>query len=127
MPFVITKENVTDGFLTSAGDTDIDSFITVMNQADTCLTKNSVSDEIGRRLKILAVRHLLTLGSEGGSVVDQQSASGARRRFAERRSGTTPHLDALRMLDGTGCVTAVLQKSSSVQVRAVGRYSNGLK
>lgn len=121
MSYVITTAEVLDGFSTSASTADLEAYIAVVDQADTCLTANAVPASIGKQLKILGVRHLAEASSDGGSVTQQTSISGASRTFAARRAGETSHLETLRKIDSSGCVIGVMSKGSLVQLRSVGR------
>lgn len=126
MSYAITASEVLDGFSSNASTADLEAYIAVSDQADTCLTANSVPTLIGKQLKILAVRHLAEAGSGGGSVLEQTSISGASRKFAERRAGETSHLETLRKIDAFGCVMNVVSKGALVQLRSVGRSASSI-
>lgn len=123
MSYVITTAEVLDGFSTSASTADLEAYIAVVDQADTCLTANAVPAAIGKQLKILGVRHLAEASNDGGSVTQQTSISGASRTFAARRAGETGHLETLRKIDSFGCVMGAISKGALVQIRSVGRSS----
>ena len=122
MPYTITTSEVKDGFTTGASDADLTAYIAVADQADACLTANSVADAIGKQLKILAVRHMAANATDGGNVTQERAVSGASRSYAERRKGSTGYLDTLRSLDTYGCVMALLVNNQYVQFRSVGKY-----
>lgn len=123
MSYVVTAIEVLYGFSTSASTEDVEAYIAVTDQADDCLTANNVPVAIGKQLKILAVRHLASIGNEKGSVREEQSVSGARRVFMDRKSGETNYLEALRSIDQHGCVLSTVNKNVKVQLRSVGRFS----
>lgn len=125
MSYTITTSEVLDGFSTSASTADLEGYIAIIDIADACLTANAVSTAIGKQLKILGVRHLAASSTDGGSVTEQTSISGASRKFAERRAGETSHLESLRTIDAFGCVMSVITKGALVQLRSVGRASLG--
>lgn len=122
MPYTITTTEVKDGFRTGASDADLTAYIAIADQADACLTANSVADAIGKQLKVLAVRHMASNATDGGDITSERAVSGAQRSYAQRRKGETGYLDTLRSLDKTGCVMAVVSNGGYVQFRAVGRY-----
>ena len=121
MPYVITVAEVKDGFSTSASDADITAYIAFADQADECMTLNSVSDAIGKQLKILFVRHIVTSGRDGGSIASERAVSGASRSFGEFAPGQTGYLDTLKRLDRYGCVYSLLENNAPIQLRSVGR------
>lgn len=123
MPYVITTADVKDGFTTGASDADLTAYIAIADQADACLTDNSVADAIGKQLKILAVRHMASNATDGGNVTQEQAVSGASRSYAQRRKGETGYLNTLRALDKYGCVMSIVSNGGYVQLRAVGRYN----
>lgn len=122
MPYTITTTEVRDGFATGASDADLTAYIAIADQADACLTANSVADAIGKQLKILAVRHMAADATDGGDITSERAVSGAQRSYAQRRKGETGYLNTLRSLDRYGCVVAVVSNGGYVQFRAVGRY-----
>lgn len=125
MALTISASDVTAGYTTSLSTAEIDALITFVDQADACLTNNSVSDAIGQRLKILAVQHMLSLteGNGGGRAISERSASGAARTFSDRKGrglDATTYGALLRQLDQYGCVTAILSNGGGMYLRAVG-------
>lgn len=121
MPYTITVDQVKDGFNSPASDADLAGYIAIVDQADTCLTNNGVAEEIGRQLKLLAVRHIATSQRDGGSVTSEQAVSGASRSYANFRAGDTGYKDLLRQMDSTGCVYATVSRNSFIQLRSIGR------
>ena len=121
MPYVITYEDVTDGFSSSASQADIDAYIAITDIADTCLAANGVPDVVGQRLKVIAVRHMVQ-EADGGQVTQQRAVSGASRSFAQRGDGSTGQLALLKSLDKWGCVYRIVSNSAPVWIGAVGRY-----
>lgn len=121
MPYDITRAEVCDGFSTSASASDLDGYIAVVDQADTCLTAKAVPEDIGKQLKILGVRHLASNANDRGAVTMERAVSGASRMYRTRHSGETGYLETLRTIDSHGCVMGVLNKNSRIQFRAVGR------
>lgn len=121
--YEITVAQVLDGISTGASEADIAGLIAVVDQADACLTSNSVGALLGRQLKILGVRHLAQSAADRGAVVSERAVSGASRTYAERKGGETGHLATLRSIDQYGCVMSVLNRNARVQFRAVGRRS----
>ena len=121
MSYVVTVPEVLDGFSTGATEADVAGFISVVDDANSCLTSNSVPQVVGRRLKILAVRHLLSNSSDRGAVTQERAVSGASRSYRERAAGETGFLETLRTIDKHGCVISVINKNARVQLRSVGR------
>lgn len=121
MSYVITTPEVLEGFQTGASTADVAGFIAVVDQADNCLASNSVSDVVGRQMKILAVRHLLSNSSDRGAVTQERAVSGASRSYKERVAGETGFLETLRTIDTYGCVMSTINKNQRVQLRSVGR------
>lgn len=119
--YAISVASVLDGFSTGASTADVAGFISLVDQADACLTANTVSGAVGKQLKTLAVRHLLANSNDRGSVTMERSTSGAARSYKERRNGDTGFLETLRSVDQHGCVMALLSKGSYVQFRSIGR------
>lgn len=124
MPYTITIEQVKDGFTTSASDADLTAYIIFADQADECLTNNSVADALGQQLKILAVRHMATIQRDGGAITSERAVSGASRSFSSFRAGDTSYKDLLRQIDATGCVYGLVTQNGFLQLRSVGRRSN---
>lgn len=122
MAYEITPTEVKDGFSTGASDADLAAYIAVVDQADACLTANSVDEAIGKQLKILGVRHMAAM-ADGGDVTSQRSVSGAARTFAQTKSPyQTNYAAMLAQIDTYGCVMAIVSNGGKVQLRAVGRY-----
>lgn len=121
MPYTITVAQVRDGFSTPASDADITAYIAFADEADTCLTNNSVLDAIGMQLKILFVRHTATNQRDGGAVTSERAVSGAARAFGQYERGDTGYLDTLRQLDRFGCVYALASNNGFIQLRSAGR------
>ncbi len=121
MPYTITVAEVKDGFTSAASDADLANYIVFADQADPCLTMNSVPDEIGQQLKILYVRHVATNQRDGGAVTSEKAVSGASRSYAEYANGETGYLDTLRQLDQFGCVYALASNNGFIQLRSSGR------
>ena len=126
MSYAITANQVLDGFSTSASNDDIHAYITLMADADACLEANSVSQTVGKQLKILGVRHLASVANDRGNVVEEQAVSGARRRYSDRAGGETSYMQALRSIDRYQCVLRLLNNNARVQLRSVGRFSSNL-
>jgi hypothetical protein len=112
MTYAITSGDVTSGLDGSFAAGDITDYIAIADTADACMTEKGVPFVIGRRLKILYVRHMLTIanGSGAGVVTSVSSASGASRSHAARDAGSSGFGDALKGLDSWGCVMALVRK-----------------
>lgn len=121
MSYVVTVPEVLEGFQTGASEADVVGFIYVVDQADACLAANQVEQGVGRRMKILAVRHLLSNSSDRGAVTQERAVSGASRNYKERAAGETGFLETLRTIDKHGCVISTINKNARVQLRSVGR------
>lgn len=121
MPYTITVAEVKDGFSTSASDSSITAYITLVDQADACMTAQGVPDAIGQQLKILAVRHLLTSERDGGAIMSERAVSGASRSFGQFKAGETGYLNNLKMLDKWGCVYGVVSNNTGIGLLVVGR------
>ncbi|MDH5796928.1 MAG: hypothetical protein OEZ19_00045 [Paracoccaceae bacterium] len=124
MSYAITTADVLDGFTTGASTADLDAYIAVADQADTCLTANGVSVAIGKQLKVLGVRHLAANANDRGAVTQERAVSGASRSYSERLGGETGYLQTLRTIDQYGCVMAAINNNARVQLRSVGRRAS---
>ena len=124
MPFDVTVALVKEGFTTTAGDDEINDLIMIIDQADDCLTANSVAENIGRRLKAIGVRYLLALSSEnaGGHITSQRANDGSARSFSgDSMMSAERLLRQLRAIDKHGCVLAQVESTPSIQLFAAGR------
>jgi len=122
MAVTITVEEVKDGFVTSVPDAEIQIVIDVIAEADACLDKNSVSDNMQRLLKLYAIRHMLWVQSnEGrGSVTSESAPSGASRSYGQWRGDGSPYWGTLKQLDRTGCVRAILDNTANLYFGSIG-------
>lgn len=123
MSYAITTSDVLDGFTTGASTADLEAYIAVVDQADTCLTANSVAAAIGKQLKVLGVRHLASNSNDRGAVTQERAVSGASRTYSARAAGETGYLETLRTIDRYGCVLGTLNYNARVQLRSAGRRS----
>jgi len=112
MTYAITSGDVTDGLDGAFAAGEIAAYIDIADTADECMTLKEVPDVIGQRLKILYVRHMLTIanGSGAGVATSVSSASGASRSHASRDAGSSGFGDALKGLDQWGCVMGLVRK-----------------
>lgn len=124
MAYEITTAEVLDGFSTGASISDLTAFIAVVDQADACLTANSVASAVGKQLKVLGVRHLASSANDRGAVTEERAVSGASRRYKDRIGGETGYLETLRTIDQFGCVMAKINANSRIQLRTAGRRSS---
>jgi 3-dehydroquinate synthase class II len=124
MAYTITTSEVLDGFQTSASTADLEGFIAVVDQADSCLSANGVNGAVGRSMKVLGVRHLATNSTERGAVTQERAVSGASRSYAQRPGGQTSYLATLRSVDRYGCVMAIVSQGAGIQLRAAGRRAS---
>jgi hypothetical protein len=122
--YAVSVAAVLDGFSTGASAGDVAGFISLIDQADECLEANSVPGAVAKQLKVLGVRHLVSNSTDRGSVTQERSASGASRSYGSRRKGDTGYLETLRTIDQYGCVTNIISRNGSVQLRSVGRRSD---
>lgn len=122
MAETITAAEVKDGFTTSAPDSEIALWITLVDQADTCLDANSVAPDIQRILKLTAVRHLLwgQSNSGKGTVTSESAPSGASRSYGQWKGQGSPYWDTLKMADVTGCVRGVIDNKTQMRFMSVG-------
>ena len=125
MAYDITSKEVLDGFSISVSERDVAGYIEIVSQADECMTRNSVPDVIGQRLKVLAVRHMASLvgiDGSGGQVVSQRAQSGASRTFKEADADQGTHYGGLlRQLDSWGCVLGLIENNANFTLRSIGR------
>lgn len=120
--YAITIAGVLSGFSTGAGTEEIAGAIAVVDQADVCLTNNAISPQLGRYLKTLGARHLLSSATSGGGrVKEEEAVSGARRVYADAKGGESGYMETLRTVDKFGCVIGQLNRNARVQFRSVGR------
>ncbi len=128
MPYEITVADIRDGFTTSASDTEIQAYITVVDTADECLAANEVPEAVGQRLKVLAVRHMLLLvanDGSGGTITSQRAVSGASRTLKQPDvMEGTHYATLLKQLDRWGCVWSVIQNNASFSIMSIGRRSD---
>lgn len=122
MAVTITTAEVKDGFSTTVPDSEIALWITLVDQADACLDKNSVADDVQKILKLTAVRHLLwSQSNQGkGTVTSQTAPSGASQSFGQWKGDGSPYWDTLKMADVTGCVRGVIDNKSQMQFMTIG-------
>lgn len=121
MPYVIDIAAVKDGFSTTLSDVMLNGIIAVVNQADACMTRKNVPDELGIALKLAAARHFATINRDGGSVISEHAVSGASRAYSQQRNGETGFLDFIRTADSFGCVYRVVSQNGYIQLRSIGR------
>lgn len=128
MAETITASDVTDGYTTSIPTAEIELMISVVDGADACLDANSVPADTQTLLKIYGVRHMLALmdNSGRGQATSESAPSGASRSFSQwATSGqgltSTRYGALLKQLDRYGCVTAVIDNATGMQLRSVGR------
>lgn len=127
--YTIDLGAVQKGYSATICDVDVDGMIQVVNQADACLAAKSVSAEVGRNLKVLAVRHMLALTSNNGAgvVASERSASGAARSFAGRAGSditSTSYGALLQQLDKSRCVVSLFVGSGSSFLMTIGGSSS---
>lgn len=126
MAVTITAAEVKAGFATSLADDEIALMIAVVDEADTCLDANAVSNSKQTLLKLCGVRHLLALQENDGrgKATSEQAANGAGRSFAQWQGkdlASTRYGAMLKQLDTYGCVRALLENSTNLSIRSVGR------
>ena len=126
MATAITVEDVKLGFATALDDAEIELMIGVVDEADTCLDANSVSEGKQKALKLYGVRHMLSLMENDGrgKATSEQAPSGAGRSFASWQGkdlASTRYGALLKQLDAFGCVTRLLENTNQVSIRSVGR------
>jgi hypothetical protein len=123
MTYAITAQDVTDGLDGAFNADEIAAYIDLADTADDCMTAKGVPGVFGQRLKVLFVRHMLTLGtgSGAGAVTSVSSASGASRSHAARDARSSGFGDALKDLDRWGCVYGLLRAGKPAAIlRSVG-------
>jgi hypothetical protein len=129
--YAISVARVRDGFNTKASEEDIAAFISIVDQADACLTNNSIPTTVGRQLKILATRHMLVLAQtsdSGGKIISERAISGASRSFQQSTTVRASHYgDLLKQLDKTGCVLRLIENNAPIMFRSVGPKSTQIK
>ena len=121
--YAVTHTDVTNGFATSTSQTEIDMLISVVNSADACMERHSVSGDQGKIMKIYAVRSLLSVSENGGrgQAVAERSASGASRSFREGGEGEiTNFAKMLNTLDVHGCFSQIVGRQTGLGFRSVG-------
>lgn len=121
----ITVSDVKAGYSTEVPDDEIGLLIQAADQADACLDGSGVPEEKQKLLKLLAVRHMLSLieGSGRGKAISE-GASGAFRSFGAWQGqglGSTRFGAMLLQLDSTGCVSNLLSNSQRLGIWSVGR------
>lgn len=126
MAAAITSSDVKADFSTSVPDSEIDSLIAVINEADTCLDNNSIGSDKQKLLKLYGVRHLLAMQAEQGkgTISSRGAPSGASQSFNSRKSmglDSTYYGDMLKQLDKTRCVVNVIEGRQQLSISRVGR------
>lgn len=122
MAATITAAEVKSGFSTSVPDSEINLWITLVDQADTCLDANSVAPNIQKALKLTAVRHLLWGQSNQGkgTVTSESAPSGASRSYGRWSGDGSPYWEMLKMSDMTGCVRKIIDNKRQLQFMSIG-------
>jgi len=123
MTYAITAHDVTEGLDGAFSISEIAAYIAMADTTDACMSANGVPGVFGQRLKVLFVRHMLTLatGSGAGAATSVSSASGASRSHAAREANSTGFGDALKDLDRWGCVYGLLRAGKPAAIfRSVG-------
>lgn len=123
MAATITIADVKDGFDTDLPDSQITIAITLANQADACLDKNAVPDDVQSALKVLAARHILSLqaNSGRGEITSQSAPSGASQSFGRwQGKGGSPFYGLIEQLDKYGCIKALFENNAGLLMRSVG-------
>ena len=123
MTYAIGLHDVTNGIDGTFNADEIAAYIALADDADACMMAKGVPGVFGQRLKVLFVRHMLTLGTGSGSgaVTSVSSASGASRSHAARDAKSSGFGDALKDLDRWGCVYGLLRAGKPAAIlRSVG-------
>jgi hypothetical protein len=123
MTYAITAQDVTEGLEGTFSANEIAAYIALADTADDCMAGKGVPGVFGQRLKVLFVRHMLTLatGAGSGAVTSVSSASGASKSHAAREANSSGFGDALKDLDRWGCVYNLLRAGKpAVIFRSVG-------
>lgn len=105
---VITPSDVKEVISTNLPDSVISGFIAFVDQADSCLDNNGVSDELQKSLKIYAVAHMIEL-QQGGSVKSETDMDGEGVTYTNEFKGSglssTSYGNLVQQMDTYGCVT----------------------
>lgn len=123
MTYAITAQDVTQALQGAFDPAEVAAYIAIADTADACMSGRDVPADVGRQLKVLFVRHMLTLatGDGAGVATSVSSASGASKSSAQRMAGTSGFGDALKGLDRWGCVWGLLASAKpAVQIRSFG-------
>lgn len=123
MSVIITPTEVLDGFSTTVSESEIPLYISIADAADACLDANQVPDDTQRALKLLAVRHMLTMQANGGrgNVTSESAPSGASRSYGKYSGKEGSHYgDLLERADRWGCVTSVVNSQATVGMWSIG-------
>lgn len=124
MAAIITYADVVNGFSTTVPQTIVESVITTIDAADTCLDANSVAEATQELLKIAAVRHILVMmdssASGKGSITSESAPSGASRSFKSAADGST-YLNLIKQIDIHGCVSVLLENNKRLSLYTIGR------
>lgn len=124
MAAIITYADVVNGFATTVPQSLVESVITTIDAADTCLDANSVATATQELLKIAAVRHILVMmdssASGKGSITSEQAPSGAGRSFKSAADGST-YLALIKQIDIHGCVSVLLENQQRLSLYSIGR------
>lgn len=109
MAVVITQEDVTSYGIVAPPPV-IDGLILLMAQADECLDKHNVPDDVQKTLKLYAIGHMSYLVT-GGQIKSQSAPNGASRSFAVPTGvglASTTWGALLKSLDKWGCISNLL-------------------
>lgn len=126
MAVIISYDDVTNGYLTSVAEDEVNMLIDIISIADDCLDSKEVPESTQRALKIYAVRHMLQLQANAGLGVltSRRSPSGASQTFASWKGsggvGATAYGNLLKSLDVSGCLIDIIENGSDSHIGAWG-------
>lgn len=113
MAVTITVQDVRNCISTGKNDAAIQSFIAVIDTADTCLDANQIPDAIQQVLKTNAVAHMLQL-ADGGQITSERDQDGASVTVATPKTGSglsaTTYGELVLTMQGADCIRAVIDQ-----------------
>lgn len=114
MAVIITIPEVKELQPTNLSDDIIQYMIDSIDEANTCLDNNNVSDSTQKLLKLYGVCHQILMADDGGEAKSMRGQSGASRTLNIKDSdgiNSTRWGKLVKQMDKYGCITNILDNS----------------
>lgn len=113
----ITVSDVRAEIKTNYSDLMLQGFIAKVDTVDACLNASSISEELCKTLKLLAVCHMVETTQK--AITSETSFTGDSVTYKDTGSasglGSTSYGTTLLQLDSTGCLTGLFNPSRFVR------------